>query len=84
MTEADEAVLAAPLSVLELNIRATNALLNNGFSTVGDLLAKTERELARLPLIGPSNMREIKAKLSARGLALHPGGSAGDHFWHPG
>ena len=38
-------VLAAPLSVLGLNIRATNALLNNGFSTVGDLLAKTEREL---------------------------------------
>ena len=84
MTEAAEAVLAAPLSVLGLNIRATNALLNNGFSTVGDLLAKTERELARLPLIGPSNMREIKAKLSARGLALHPGGSAGDHFWRPG
>ena len=38
----DDEALAAPLSVLGLNIRATNALLNNGFSTVGDVVAKTE------------------------------------------
>ena len=65
-------ILAWPLSHLGLNIRATNALLVNGISTVGDLLAKTETELMRLPLIGLSNVREIKAKLSARGLALRP------------
>src|SRR5689334_10876899 len=41
MTCNDEA-LAAPLSVLGLSIRASNALLNNGFSTVGDVVAKTE------------------------------------------
>ena len=29
--------LAAPLSVLGLSIRASNALLNNGFSTLGDV-----------------------------------------------
>ena len=40
MTADDEAVLAAPLSALGLNIRATNALLVNGISTVGDLLGK--------------------------------------------
>jgi DNA-directed RNA polymerase subunit alpha len=73
MTTGDDDVLAAPLSSLGLNIRASNALLMNGISTVGDLLAKTETELWRLPLIGLSNMTEIKAKLSARGLALRPG-----------
>jgi DNA-directed RNA polymerase subunit alpha len=66
-------VLGAPLSVLGLNIRATNALLNNGLSTVGDVLAKTEIELWQLPGVGPGTMMEIKAKLSARGLTLRPG-----------
>ena len=33
----DDEALAAPLSVLGLTIRASNALLNNGFSTVGML-----------------------------------------------
>ena len=67
----DGELLAAPLSALGLNSRATNALLDNGFRTVGDILTKTAIELARLPLIGPSNMTEIKAKLSAKGLVLH-------------
>ena len=49
---------------------ATPASSRVGFKTVGDILAKTAIELARLPLIGPSNVTEIKAKLSAKGLAL--------------
>ena len=50
----DDDVLSAPLSVLGLTLRASNALLNNGFSTVQEVMAKTDVELARLPLIGPS------------------------------
>jgi DNA-directed RNA polymerase alpha subunit len=69
----DEDVLSAPLSVLGLTLRASNALLNNGFSTVEEVMAKTDVELARLPLIGPSIMADIKAKLRARGLALCDG-----------
>jgi len=64
----DDEALAAPLSVLGLNIRATNALLNNGFSTVGDVVAKTEIEILQQPNLGPVT----KAKLSALGLALRP------------
>ena len=75
MTSGDDELLGAPLSVLGLNIRASNALLMNGINTVGDLLAKTETELWRLPLIGLSNMTEIKGKLSARGLTLRPNGA---------
>jgi len=70
----DDEALAAPLSVLGLTIRASNALLNNGFSTVGDVLAKTERELLwQLPGVGRGTLAEIKAKLGTRGLALRPG-----------
>ena len=69
----DDDVLSAPLSVLGLTLRASNALLNNGFSTVEEVMAKTDVELARLPLIGPSIMADINAKLRARGLALRDG-----------
>ena len=75
MTAGGDDLRTAPLSVLGLNVRASNALLMNGISTVGDLLAKTETELRQLQLIGLSNMTEIKAKLGARGLTLHPGGA---------
>ena len=53
----DDEALAAPLSVLGLTIRASNALLNNGFSTVGDVVAKTERELLwQLPGVGQGTL----------------------------
>ena len=52
-------LLTAPLSVLGLIVRASNALLNNGISTVGDLLAKTEVEIATLPGIGPFALADI-------------------------
>ena len=74
MTGGDD-LLTAPLSVLGLIVRASNALLNNGISTVGDLLAKTEVEIATLPGIGPFALADIRAKLSARGLMFRPGGA---------
>ena len=39
-------ILNAPLSILGLQLRAYNALLNNGISTVGDLVARTDVDLA--------------------------------------
>ena len=66
-------VLGAPLSVLGLSVRAFNALLNNGFSTVGDVVAKPEIELWQLPHVGEYTLAEIKAKLGARGLTLRSG-----------
>jgi len=73
MTTDGDDVLAAPLSVLGLSLRATNTLLNNGLSTIGDLVAKTEVEIWRLHYLGPATLVEIKIKLSALGLALRPG-----------
>src|SRR5215831_5331264 len=70
-----EEVLDASLSVLGLSSRAAYALLNNGFGTVGDVLAKTEIELSRLPRVGRRTIAEVKAQLRVRGLALRSGGA---------
>ena|ERR1700760_4071362 len=75
---AEEDAQDAPLSVLGLTLRAYNALMNNGIGTVGDLLARSEVELARLPEVGPIILADIKVKLTARGLALRTGVSSGD------
>ena len=66
----DDDVLSAPLSVLGLNIRASNALLAADFNTVRDVVARTEKELLELPHFGPGVLTEIKAKLGAVGLTL--------------
>jgi len=73
----DDEVLTAPLSVLGLSFRARRALLDCGFGTVGDVVAKTTVQLAKLPRLGPASLAEIKAKLNARGLSLRqPRGGA--------
>ena len=59
MTTGDD-VLAAPLSTLGLATRLTNTLLSNGFSTVGDLVAKSELEIWQLHYLGPATLAEIK------------------------
>jgi len=69
----DDDVLSAPLSVLGLSVRASNALLISGFSTLKDVVALTEIELWRLPRVGRATLREIESKLSSRGLTLRPG-----------
>jgi len=73
MTTGDDELLRAPLSSLGLSVRVCNALLNNGFSTVGDVVAKTELEIWPLHYLGPTTLTEIKTKLSALGLTLRPG-----------
>ena len=73
MTTGDNDMLTAPLSSLGLATRLTNTLLNNGFSTIGDVVAKTELEIWQLHYLGPTTLTEIKTKLSALGLTLRPG-----------
>ena len=46
MTTGDGDLLASPLTILGLTLRSYNALLNNGISTVGDLVARTDVDLA--------------------------------------
>jgi carbon monoxide dehydrogenase subunit G len=65
---ADQARL--PIEELNLPVRSFNSLRREGVHTVGGLTARTEKELLAIDGLGPQSIKEIKAKLADRGLAL--------------
>ena len=58
---------------LELGVRSYNCLKRAGIQTVGDLVQKSESELAAIPNFGRKSIEEVKETLDARGLALARG-----------
>lgn len=58
---------------LELGVRSYNCLKRAGIQTVGDLISKTEAELAAIPNFGRKSIEEVKETLAARGLSLRQG-----------
>ncbi len=68
-----------PIEELELGVRSYNCLKRVGIETIGDLVVKTENELAAIPNFGKKSVEEVKETLSAHGLTLRgdeSGGSA--------
>jgi DNA-directed RNA polymerase subunit alpha len=55
---------------LELGVRSYNCLKRVGIETVGDLIAKSDRDLAAIPNFGRKSIDEIRAALGAHGLRL--------------
>jgi len=55
---------------LELGVRSYNCLKRAGIQTVGDLVSKSESELAAIPNFGKKSIDEVIETLHARGLAL--------------
>jgi DNA-directed RNA polymerase subunit alpha len=55
---------------LELGVRSYNCLKRAGIQTVGDLLQKSESELAAIPNFGRKSIEEVIETLDARGLSL--------------
>jgi DNA-directed RNA polymerase subunit alpha len=73
MDEMDErlrSVLDTPVEELELTVRSSNCLRNANIRTIGDLVAKTEEEIAKTRNFGKKSLDEIKAKLEERNLRL--------------
>jgi DNA-directed RNA polymerase subunit alpha len=58
---------------LELGVRSYNCLKRAGIQTVGDLVQKSDSELAAIPNFGRKSIEEVKETLDARGLALRAG-----------
>ena len=52
---------------LELGVRSYNCLKRVGIETIGDLIAKTEAELAAIPNFGKKSIEEVKETLAAHG-----------------
>jgi DNA-directed RNA polymerase subunit alpha len=55
---------------LELGVRSYNCLKRAGIQTVGDLVGKSEGELAAIPNFGKKSIDEVIETLNQRGLAL--------------
>ena len=55
---------------LELGVRSYNCLKRVGIETIGDLISKTEAELAAIPNFGKKSIEEVKETLAAHGLTL--------------
>lgn len=69
-----------PIEELELGVRSYNCLKRVGIETIGDLVMKTENELAAIPNFGKKSIEEVKETLSQHGLVLRGdnGGSFGE------
>ena len=65
VAESDE-----PISVLELSVRARNCLDSENIRTIGHLMRHSETELLELRNFGQTSLKEVKAKLAERGMAL--------------
>jgi len=59
-----------PIEELELGVRSYNCLKRVGIETIGDLVTKTENELASIPNFGKKSIEEVKETLAAHGLNL--------------
>ncbi len=68
-----------PIEELELGVRSYNCLKRVGIETIGDLVMKTENELAAIPNFGKKSIEEVKETLQQHGLNLRGdnGGSSG-------
>jgi DNA-directed RNA polymerase subunit alpha len=59
-----------PIEELELGVRSYNCLKRVGIETIGDLVMKTENELAAIPNFGKKSIEEVKETLGQHGLTL--------------
>jgi DNA-directed RNA polymerase subunit alpha len=55
---------------LELGVRSYNCLKRAGIQTVGDLVGRSEGELAAIPNFGKKSIDEVQETLNQRGLTL--------------
>ncbi|MCG8408490.1 MAG: tetratricopeptide repeat protein [Phycisphaerales bacterium] len=69
-TEKRNAVLDIPVSDFELSVRSRNCLKKMNIHTLGDLLRTTEMELLSYKNFGETSLKEIRAMLTQKGLAL--------------
>lgn len=57
-----------PIEVLDLSIRAFNALKRTGYNSIGDIVPLTHREMIHIKNLGPKQRGEVAAGLHHYGL----------------
>jgi DNA-directed RNA polymerase subunit alpha len=66
----EQALLAKPVSDLNLSVRARKCMIRLGINTIGELVRKTGDELLECKNFGVTSLNEVREKLSAMGLKL--------------
>lgn len=69
-------LLQTPIEELELSVRPYNCLKRAGIHTIGDLVQRTEEEIASVKNFGRKSLEEVTEKLAALGLSLRKSGSS--------
>jgi DNA-directed RNA polymerase subunit alpha len=69
-TQLPHGMVNYPIEELELGVRSYNCLKRVGIETIGDLVTKTENELAAIPNFGKKSIEEVKDTLQQHGLTL--------------
>src|SRR5919202_802699 len=67
-----------PIEELELGVRSYNCLKRVGIETIGDLVTKSESELAAIPNFGKKSIEEVKETLQQHGLTLRGDSGGGN------
>jgi DNA-directed RNA polymerase subunit alpha len=63
-------MLSTPVEELELSVRSSNCLKNANIKTIGELVRKTEDDIAKTRNFGKKSLQEIKEKLKEWNLSL--------------
>jgi len=64
------AILAKPVSSLDLSMRALSALDAEGIQKVSELVARTEEDLGKSKNVGKAVLRELKKQIEGLGLSF--------------
>jgi DNA-directed RNA polymerase subunit alpha len=70
LTQEEKALLARPISDLNLSVRARKCMTKLGIQTVGELIVHTGDELMECKNFGVTSLNEVREKLSDLGLKL--------------
>ena len=65
-----KALMNTPVEDLELSVRSSNCLKNANIKTIGELIKKSEDDIAKTRNFGKKSLEEIKQKLKERNLSF--------------
>jgi DNA-directed RNA polymerase subunit alpha len=70
LSQEEKALLAKPISDLNLSVRARKCMTKLGIQTVGELIVHTGDELMECKNFGVTSLNEVREKLGELGLKL--------------
>ncbi len=70
LSEEDQLKLAAPVSDLQLSVRARKCMNRLGLSSIAELVSKSAEDLMEARNFGVTSLNEVREKLRERGLNL--------------